>query len=141
MYLTAQRVQAPRTHKVGVNVYRYVHGRDWRGAAPEDVLPDVDPGELHLEHVEIAPPGNRILSFLDVVLPDAQDPASVRDFLLSLKWAVPTETLPVVRRLGSAWVRFHMAPMGIASTTELAALAGHLVIRFYALPLTMSGTR
>ena len=133
MYLTAQRVISPQTHEMGVNTYKYIHWTDWAGAVPEEFLPDTNPGERGQQFVEVLPPGNRVLSFLDVVLTDSSDPQSVRDLLLSLKWALPAEPLPAVRRLGNAWVRFNMAALGIPAKTELAALAGHLVFRFYSL--------
>jgi hypothetical protein len=131
MYLTAQRVVSPKSHKTGVNTYKYVHGAAWPGPVPDEFLPDVNPGELALQSVVLTPPGNRVLSYLDVVLPDGADPQEVRNFLLSLKWALPTQSLPVSRRLENGFARFHMAKLSIPATTELAALAGRLALQYF----------
>lgn len=132
MYVTAQRVVSPHTHQMGVNVYQYLHGSDWGPVpVPEQFLPDHNPGELYAHRVELAPPGNRVLSYLDVVLPDGAAPLTARDFLLSLKWALPTRGLPTSRRIGNAWARFNVAQMRVPPTTELGALAGHIVLSIY----------
>ena len=73
MYLTAQRVISPKTHEMGVNTFKYLHWQQWPGPVPDAFLPDTNPGELGQQYVEVMPPGNRILSFLDVVLPDGAD--------------------------------------------------------------------
>ena len=72
MYLTAQRVVAPRTKKQGVNSFLHTHGRNWSarhpGAIPD---PDKNPGKLERREVVVRPPrGNRVLSYIDIVAPD-----------------------------------------------------------------------
>jgi hypothetical protein len=48
----------------------YLHvGQQWEQLAPLDV-PQQNPGALQAQSISVAPPGNRIRSYLDIVAPD-----------------------------------------------------------------------
>ncbi len=71
MYLTAQHVRA-RTGRDGVQAYLHMH--DIPGAPfPSDpmLVPQHSPGRVVRRHIGLPPGGNNILSYLDVVAPDA----------------------------------------------------------------------
>ncbi len=127
MYVCAQRVFSA-TKGRGVNVYRYLHGPMWSYG---DALPDFDemPGELVWQDLQVPPPGNRILSYLDVVSADSMPLAEVRAQLGSLKQSVPRHDNPTIYRMGRLSVRFGLGDARIPWTMELAALAGHLILR------------
>jgi hypothetical protein len=80
MKLVAQRVLRPTDGASGINAFCYLHaGRSWTGEPP----PDLGPGDLYSELVEIPPPGNRVRSYLDIVTPDDTDTAYVRQVVTS----------------------------------------------------------
>jgi hypothetical protein len=94
MYLTAQRVVQLQTAREGVNAYHYAHrARGW-DAAPPDTLPEADPGVLVAEKLEIAPAGNRVRSYLDVVAPDDAPWPEVRAAFLSFVSEAASTPLP-----------------------------------------------
>ena len=75
MLLVAQRVVSPERIQ-GINAYRYRHGdAPW----PDDARPLLDDAAATLERtsVQLRPGGNRILSYLDIVAPDAASLDSV----------------------------------------------------------------
>jgi hypothetical protein len=70
MYLTAQRVIAPTTQREGINAFCYRHiGQAWEHLSLADV-PQDNPGILQASTISVAPAGNRVRSYLDVVTPD-----------------------------------------------------------------------
>src|SRR5436190_1852344 len=70
VYLTAHHVVSPETQREGVNTFLYLHvGQQWEQLAPLDV-PHQNPGALQAQSISLAPPGNRIRSYLDIVAPD-----------------------------------------------------------------------
>ncbi len=82
MYRTAHRVVDPASGREGINAFCYEHpGVVWQGLPPEGI-PDVDPGVLAAQHLELPPPGNRVRSYLDIVSPDETPAAEVRSSLL-----------------------------------------------------------
>jgi hypothetical protein len=73
MYLTAQHVVAPATRREGVNAFFYRHmGQAWELLSPPDV-PQGNPGILQASAISVAPAGNRVRSYLDIVAPDEAD--------------------------------------------------------------------
>ena len=69
MYLTAHRVIAPRSNRQGINAFLHLHGAEgWRVTLPD--IPQQDPGKLENKIIEVSPPGNEVLSYLDIVAPD-----------------------------------------------------------------------
>jgi hypothetical protein len=70
MYLTAHHVVSPATQRKGVNTFLYFHdGQAWEHLSPPDV-PQQNPGILRAQSISVAPPGNRVRSYLDIVAPD-----------------------------------------------------------------------
>ena len=71
MRLTAQRVRSWQTAAVGINAFFYTHGGyTWHLDVPREVWPENDSGELVRQNISIPPPGNHVLSYLDLVAPD-----------------------------------------------------------------------
>jgi hypothetical protein len=127
MFLTAQRVLSPATRQRGVNVYQYLHGSHPWTRVPDRFLPDVNPGELVAQWIELPPGGNRIVSFLDVVAPDHIGAVELQQRLTSLKHRVRLPDNPTRAYLDPLWVRLGWAP-AVPGATELGALAGHIVL-------------
>ena len=84
MLLTAQRVVARGTRTHGINVYCFAHGPYTWPRVPDGLLPDVNPGELVQQWLQIDPGGNYIVSYLDVVAPDDVPPMDLYQRLASL---------------------------------------------------------
>lgn len=82
MYLTAQRVFAPKSKETGVNAFLYSHaGRRWH--VPPSDIPDRAPGRLERKSIVVKPPGNRVRSYLDIVAPDDLDSDELRQRLVT----------------------------------------------------------
>jgi len=82
MLVTAQRVQSTRSRKEGVNALLFHHGAESTARIDWD-RPDVDevvrrdPGEIIAESIEVAPGGNLVESFLDILCPDESPVAEI----------------------------------------------------------------
>lgn len=96
---------------------------------PQGCLPDANPGTLVWQDVQLSPPGNRVLSYLDVVAPDDLPRGLLREYLAALKHTLSEQGNPTVASWGPVWVRFGLGHVGIPWSTELGALAGHLTMR------------
>jgi len=129
MYISAQRVISPSSQRTGVNVFKYSHGAATWQSVPAAFLPDVNAGELIWQKIEVDPPGNRVLSYLDVVAPDAIPWEAVCGRLAMLKRYVHEAGNPTIAAWDPLWIRFGLGHPGIPWSTELGALAGHLVLR------------
>jgi hypothetical protein len=93
VYLTAQRVQAVRGPPRGV-INAFLYRPPAAGDAVDWENPDFDeltrsPGTLVRQSTPLQPGGNRVLSFLDVLAPDAVTEQELTDALLRI-----AETLP-----------------------------------------------
>lgn len=129
MLLTAQRVMAPHSHANGVNVYQYLHGPYVWDHVPNEFLPETNPGELIAQWTQLPAGGNRVLSFLDVVAPDEMLDVGLQQRLTSLKHVLSPSGNPTTAHLDPLWVRFGCSALPIPWAAELAALAGHIVLR------------
>lgn len=129
MYVSAQRVMSPMTGQRGVNIFVYSHGCVWDGPVPVELLPEVNPGALVWRDIQLPPPGNRILSYLDVVAPDDFPREELCNRLAVLKQALPNHGNPTILTWDPVWFRFGLGYVALPWTTELGALAGHLVLR------------
>lgn len=70
MYITAHHVVHPRATDEGINAFCYRHGSYiWVGLPPAGI-PDDNPGELAASLLEVPPGGNRVRSYLDIIMPD-----------------------------------------------------------------------
>ncbi len=113
MYLTAQRVRN-QAGAEGVNAFYYVSGVDvWLPANLPPIVPDQDPGVLEHEVVTLAPPGNRVRSYLDIVAQDFTHAVDIRRaFAIAAATAQPN-ALPFALVVGPCWFRFN-ADIGYA---------------------------
>ncbi|QRK05588.1 hypothetical protein JQX13_36355 [Archangium violaceum] len=114
MYLTAHRIFSPATGRTGINAFRYRHGEgakvDWTNPDPT-VVPETEPGELASDEVEVAPGGNLVRSYLDVVAHDSTTVTAITQALDRFR-ASDFGSLPAVLR-GAVGVRFS-AEVGLA---------------------------
>ena len=133
MLLTAQRVVSPKG-VTGVNVYQFLHGSYIWVRVPSDFLPDTNPGELVDQLLEVPPGDNRIVSYLDVVLPDETSSTDVLQCLASLKHRIQPVHTHVEAFLDPYWIRFGSSIDARMRPTELGALSGHIL-------LSLSGNR
>ena len=107
IYLTAHRVRSPQTGEEGINAFRYSSGNyTWEGAPPTPVAVDKDPGVLMASTIRMRPPGNRVLSFLDVVAPFDVRVDELHEALGSLAYGRPPERFPNEWTHARLWIRF-----------------------------------
>jgi hypothetical protein len=131
MYITAQRVVSAKGQR-GVNVYEYLHGpQTWTLPLPRQLLPENEPGRLNRSWKDVPPPGNAVISYLDVVVPDNVPRDEVARWLIALKQSIRAEAVPREYTVGPLWVRFGIARPGVPPQTELAALAAHILLRAF----------
>ncbi|MGH7269360.1 MAG: hypothetical protein ACREJ3_02935 [Polyangiaceae bacterium] len=126
MYLAAQRVISPVSQMQAVNLFAYLHGPLAPGEFPS---PDNNPGVAVWSDVRLAPPGNRVLGYLDIVCSDTLPLDQVRAYLAAIKHMLQPNGNPTIDGVGPLWVRFGLGHLSIPWNTELGALAGHLVTR------------
>lgn len=129
MLLTAQRVVSPSTRTHGINVYCFVHGPYTWPRVPDLLLPDVNPGELVQQWLQIDPGGNSIVSYLDVVAPDDVPPMELHQRLASLKFRVQAISGVAQVYWDPYWIRFGTTVDRIPAPTEMGALAGQILLR------------
>ncbi|HSN98911.1 MAG TPA: hypothetical protein VLS89_11520 [Candidatus Nanopelagicales bacterium] len=111
MYLTAQRVYSLARKKTGINAFLYRHGAEvvpgmsWDRPVVE-LIADHHIGTRGPEHVEIAPGGNRVVSFVDIVAADDTPIKQVEDAVRSFGANISPERLPVSNTIGTVAIRF-----------------------------------
>jgi hypothetical protein len=106
MYLTAQRVRHPNGPE-GINAFYYSSGVDvWAPDFRPPRTPDADPGELVHEIITLAPPGNRVRSYLDIVAGDRTPAVTIRRVFASAAWAAQPRELPFAVEIAPCWFRF-----------------------------------
>lgn len=107
MFLTAHRVTSPSSGRSGINAFYYRHGDevavDWTNPDPV-AIGETEPGILVGDAIEVAPGGNLVRSYLDVVAHDATPVAAVEKALADCRARTDTGVPMVVR--GSVGVRF-----------------------------------
>jgi len=133
MYLTAQRVYSPSKKKTGINAFLYRHGAEavpgmsWARPLVEPVA-DQHIGTRGPEHVELAPGGNRVVSFIDVVAADGTPIDQIETAVQTLEARLSPEKLPLSMTVGAVAIRFG-AQFGLAEAqlreefTQIAAQA------------------
>ncbi|WP_437317597.1 hypothetical protein [Sorangium sp. So ce385] len=127
MYLTAQHVYSIAKRKSGINAFMYRHGAgavpgmSWARPVVEPVA-DEHVGTRGPEHVEIAPGGNRVLSFVDIVTADDTPIEQVQDAIRTFGATFSPERLPVSTTIGAVAIRFG-AQSGLAQGQAHAEFA------------------
>lgn len=105
MLLTAQRVQNLAGLE-GINAFCNLHGPYiWFGEPPAGI-PDVIPGMRVNEIVRIAPGGNRVRSYLDIVAPDETPTAEILAAVRRFVAVVRAGPLPWAATVGRCTFRF-----------------------------------
>lgn len=122
MYLTAQHVVSPAGSDEGVNAFLYLHGDDLSPDLPPNV-PDDNPGTLVAESLSVAPPGNRVRSYLDIVSSDRARWEDVRVGLMDLIGRAQRTPLPWSGHAAGSYFRIGMdTSLARNWQRELAAL-------------------
>lgn len=107
MYLCAQRVHAVAGQSAGmqgINAFLFLHGGyEWTGGLPPEFRPEVNPGVFSDQLIQLAPPGNRVRSYLDIVAPDH---TPINQVISVASRPGYVATLPTEWSSGSVWCRF-----------------------------------
>ncbi|WP_437650724.1 hypothetical protein [Sorangium sp. So ce362] len=115
MYLTAQRVVSAAPPREGINAFLSVHGEegaaaiDWDSPRVELVAEEL-PGMLILRDCDLRPGGNRVRSFLDVVVRDQVDRGHVQVALDQFGRRLANAFLPFVDVIDGVGIRFSAEP-------------------------------
>lgn len=139
MYLSAQRVRAPRG-TTGINVALYLHSDTdldvdvWALPAGQlmELITSRHPGRLATSKVEVKPGGNSILAFIDVAAPDGTAAAEVRSALQALR-APSLADLRATVRVGNATASFS-ANLGLEDVSAAYDELARAALALYANP-------
>jgi hypothetical protein len=101
MRLTAQRVRAS-TGGEGINAFCRLHG-PYEWTVPPEELSD---GELVNQSISIPPGGNRVRSYLDVIVPDEIPTQEIRNAVVPFIDRSRGRPLPWARTIGRCTFRF-----------------------------------
>lgn len=94
MYLTAHHVTSPTDQRQGINAFLYRHETlSWDGMPPVEI-PSQNPGTLVAQSISVAPPGNRVRSYLDIVAPDDTPWNEIRIGLMDFVGQMQPDPLP-----------------------------------------------
>jgi hypothetical protein len=85
MYIAIHRVRNTATGKEGINAFKHMHGLDFMWPQEPWRLPTENPGILEQQTTPVKPGGNEVLSYLDVLSPDAVSPEEL-DLALTGLW-------------------------------------------------------
>src|SRR5689334_13837069 len=105
MYLTAQKVFQPKTGEMGINAFYHLHGGGSWSSPP---LPETNPGRLKRDRITVAPPGNRVRSYVDLVAPDGTSSATLTAAFSKFLARSTTGPLPWVESSGPYLFRVGM---------------------------------
>jgi hypothetical protein len=123
MYVTAHHVVRPGTNLDGINAFCYRHGPIiWAGLPPAGI-PDENPGELAASSATVAPGGNRVRSYLDIIMPDEAPWTEVRACFIAFVSEAQRRDFPWTGVSGRCTFRVGL-DLGLAATwqRELALL-------------------
>ena len=106
MYITAHRVMRDTSEHTNAFVHTHGIAFPWPDNAAD--LPETDPGQEieALRHIELAPGGNRIRSFLDELAPDDAEWPAIDDALRTLSEEIEQHVNPAVFKCGPVTLRF-----------------------------------
>jgi hypothetical protein len=118
MYLTAHRVRQTRVQKPEVGINAFLHKHD-ECALPKntkfdneeiiDQIANNNTGELVAESTDLAPGGNSILSFIDIVGREDLDKERIQDFLNVVERGIGEIHHPIIKPAPDLAVRFGIA--------------------------------
>jgi hypothetical protein len=104
--LTAQRVKN-RAGKVGINRYRYSIPDSLRDDPDVWTALERDPGVLEAFEYAVEPPGNNaVISYLDVIAPDAMTPEQMTESLEKLDGYIAMSDPPIRRKIDAIQIHF-----------------------------------
>lgn len=83
MYLTAQHVASSAGRGEGINAFYYAHGNLTWMALPPVGIPDQNPGVLQYQTITVPAGGNRVRSYLDIVIPDEAPWTEIRQSFMT----------------------------------------------------------
>lgn len=107
MYLTSHHVVSRTTGEDGINSFLYSHGAStWRAPPPD--IPDENPGILLAKSISVAPPGNDVRSYLDIVAPDEAPWNEVRIGFMAFVGSAQRGPLPWAGVSGRCYFRLGM---------------------------------
>jgi hypothetical protein len=105
MYVTAHLVRS-REGDEGINAFLHVHGPGF--SWPEDAAPlaDTSPGKVVHRRLDLAPGGNQVRAYLDVLSPDETDRDEIEHALTSFARDLGERRNPTVFTQGAVTIRF-----------------------------------
>ncbi len=122
MYLTAHNLRSPEG-KLGINAFLHLHGEhippgvSWEDPDPI-LIAEQYPGSLVNQSYDLPPPGNDVLSYLDIVAEDSTEKGQVSKALDEFAKNIASGNWPdktVINRIG---IRFSMQRRSIGFELE-----------------------
>ena len=138
MYLTAQRVRVTRGGQGGINAFVFRHGSvganvNWE--APDfDELITRNPGDLVARSTQVRPGGNHVLSFLDVLAPDAVTGHELGEAFQDMSITMPLEARRWQSRSERVSARFIAEMSNQPPMREFIELSNRLIQVFQTRP-------
>src|SRR6185369_12002321 len=109
MYVTAHRVVSSMEEE-GVNAFLHLHGSGFAWPDNPAPLPENNPGNLEERSTEVAPGGNSVKSYLDVLAPDGTGRAEVQEAVAALGAELDGKANPTWYEHGRVTIRFGVDP-------------------------------
>lgn len=114
MYVTAHRVTRRDTGETGVNAFLHLHGAQdpkikstWTHADVDRVAYE-NPGTICRQLVELAPGGNAVMSYLDVVAADSTKPDQIVEAVRQFGGKIESEEIPITLVVDQIAVRLSL---------------------------------
>jgi len=105
MYATAHRLVSPIGEE-GTNAFLHLHGAAYPWPDDPGSLIERDPGAVVERATELAPGGNRVVSFLDVLAPDGTTRAAVAEAVADLASELDGRANPTWHARGGVTLKF-----------------------------------
>jgi hypothetical protein len=128
VYLTAQRVVAVSSGDEGINAFHHRHAQQWNGPPPTSI-PDTNPGKLVNRAIEVAPGGNSVRSYLDIIAPEATPWSDIREALVAVAANCATTPFPWSSVIGNIKILASMDPRLSPSWQSELALLYQAILR------------
>lgn len=105
MLLTAHHVDSPEKGN-GINAFRHLHGREFLWPDDAASLPETCPGVLDEARTRIAPGGNPVCAYLDIIAPDGTASNEILEALDHMTFNLAQLPNPTVVKYRTVTVRF-----------------------------------